>query len=1169
MNVRNSQSVRTLLAAAGLLVSAHSQALAENTLPLETAPTTDTTRDAGASLDLAKDHEANGRLFEAREILVSLTTDHGMLGLTDTQRVEASDLLAATNRKIKSLAPTDRSVLTAEFSLHAGDLVGAERHAEAVVKDPQASNGMAMRARKILETIGERRAEIAGTAPAMLDRATAALDSGDLGTCKTLVETLSKSGVTLDGGNADRLSRLQLAMFDLHNASSPSAGLLQPGVVRPRNPRENPPEPTPEPAPEPKPEPTAEPTPEPAPAPAPKPEVVTPAPEPVVVTPAPEPAPAPAPTADPIEQALRMQMQQLMAEADQAFNAGRYNDALSKYQQVRSTGSQYLSGDQIRMVDSRMAEARARMNTDVGTQNILEQSILTQQAIVQNARAEFSNYMEQSRAALASGDYEAARNMAASALLRLGQAKNFLSAGEYESLLQQQKDLLAQISIEADRARAAEAVKTANELAIARREAEATLEQTKRQRIDESIKRIRALQVEQNYGDALQQVDALLLIDPRNPTGLLLRDVLTDMLAYQRDSNARDQIQKSVANHSAETVEATILPRGIINYPPDWPNISRIRGTPLAFADTEENRRTLASLGKSAPARFEDNSLSDVIGYIAQISNTQIDPDWASLEAEGIDKDTPVTLNLSNVSIRTILDRVSEKVSIDPYDTSTGASWTISDGVVLFGSKKQINRNKALVIYDIKDLLIEVPNYTNAPEFDLNTVLQGTGGRGASQARSPFRDTGGAGQNDEDRPTIDERTDDLIRIITAHVDPNGWSNNGGDIGSIDKFQGNLIVNNTPRNHREIHGLLSKLREFRAMQINVEARFLLVSTGFFEEVGVDIDVYFNAKNNQVRTARATDRNIQASDFFDFQRGGLRRVLDSQQYAPDGSITPATGTDPTLNNAVQNVANPSPMSVVGAGQGSLGLAEQLIQGGFAGLVGPEAPALGIAGQFLDDIQVDFLIKATQADRRTVTLTAPRLTFTNGQTSNLIVATQRAFVSDLQPVTAEGAVGFDPTVGVVNEGVVLIVNGTISADRRYVTLDVSTSISKIDGFAQQEVNATAGNRIVGSGDVAGSFIQLPTVTVTRVSTTVTVPDQGTILLGGQRLVTDSEVETGVPVLSKLPILNRLFSNRISSREEQTLLILIKPTVLIQNEQEEGSFPGIGESIRAGFGG
>ena len=52
-----------------------------------------------------------------------------------------------------------------------------------------------------------------------------------------------------------------------------------------------------------------------------------------------------------------------------------------------------------------------------------------------------------------------------------------------------------------------------------------------------------------------------------------------------------------------------------------------------------------------------------------------------------------------------------------------------------------------------------------------------------------------------------------------------------------------------------------------------------------------------------------------------------------------------------------------------------------------------------------------------------------------------------------------------------------------------------------------------------------------MTRVQTTVTVPDQGTILLGGQRLVTEQEIESGVPVLSKVPLLNRFFTNRITS--------------------------------------
>lgn len=50
-------------------------------------------------------------------------------------------------------------------------------------------------------------------------------------------------------------------------------------------------------------------------------------------------------------------------------------------------------------------------------------------------------------------------------------------------------------------------------------------------------------------------------------------------------------------------------------------------------------------------------------------------------------------------------------------------------------------------------------------------------------------------------------------------------------------------------------------------------------------------------------------------------------------------------------------------------------------------------------------------------------------NGRTGPLawiLIATQQAFVSDLQPVVSDSAVGFDPTLSVVTEGVVLEING-----------------------------------------------------------------------------------------------------------------------------------------------
>ena len=64
---------------------------------------------------------------------------------------------------------------------------------------------------------------------------------------------------------------------------------------------------------------------------------------------------------------------------------------------------------------------------------------------------------------------------------------------------------------------------------------------------------------------------------------------------------------------------------------------------------------------------------------------------------------------------------------------------------------------------------------------------------------------------------------------------------------------------------------------------------------------------------------------------------------------------------------------------------------------------------------------------------------------------------------------------------------------------------------------------------------------------------------MMGGQRLVGESEIEVGVPILSKIPVLNRFFTNRTIVKDERTLLILIKPTIIIQEEQEDALWPGL----------
>ena len=203
--------------------------------------------------------------------------------------------------------------------------------------------------------------------------------------------------------------------------------------------------------------------------------------------------------------------------------------------------------------------------------------------------------------------------------------------------------------------------------------------------------------------------------------------------------------------------------------------------------------------------------------------------------------------------------------------------------------------------------------------------------------------------------------------------------------------------------------------------------------------------------------------------------------------------------------------------------------------------------VSGVFLDNIQVGFLLRAIQADSRSTQLQAPRITMYNGQRAYISVSTVLTYVSDYEPMVATAAVAWDPTVAAIPVGVTLDVKATVSADRRYVQMDLRPQLANAElPFRTIPIQA------VGYGGVAEALIELPEVSVQDFKTTVSVPDGGTLLLGGMRQFYEIEAETGVPVLSKVPILKRLFSNRGTVRQAENLLILIKPKIIIQAEQE-----------------
>jgi hypothetical protein len=97
------------------------------------------------------------------------------------------------------------------------------------------------------------------------------------------------------------------------------------------------------------------------------------------------------------------------------------------------------------------------------------------------------------------------------------------------------------------------------------------------------------------------------------------------------------------------------------------------------------------------------------------------------------------------------------------------------------------------------------------------------------------------------------------------------------------------------------------------------------------------------------------------------------------------------------------------------------------------------------------------------------------------------------------------------------------------------------------QQGQTATAGN--------AGQqiTIQRPIFEIIAVATTVSVPDGGTILLGGIKRLREGRAMGGVPILNKIPYISRLFKNTGVGRETESLMLMVTPRIIIQEEEEE----------------
>jgi len=183
---------------------------------------------------------------------------------------------------------------------------------------------------------------------------------------------------------------------------------------------------------------------------------------------------------------------------------------------------------------------------------------------------------------------------------------------------------------------------------------------------------------------------------------------------------------------------------------------------------------------------------------------------------------------------------------------------------------------------------------------------------------------------------------------------------------------------------------------------------------------------------------------------------------------------------------------------------------------------------------------------------------LTVFNGQRANIYVGTVHYLVTSLGTGGSGGSSGntqtLVPVVTAVPDAMNFDVRPIVSADRRYVNLELMPQISSLSDV---QIFPYESNVIV-PGDTpvpirVSTPLQLPVIDVTSVETTVSVPDKGTLMIGGLAFARSQDRESGPPILSKIPLLKWLFTMRGTQRVKHNLLILIRPQVLIREEMEQ----------------
>jgi len=699
------------------------------------------------------------------------------------------------------------------------------------------------------------------------------------------------------------------------------------------------------------------------------------------------------------------------------------------------------------------------------------------------------------------------------------------------------------------------------------------------ERLAELVNQYNSLRDEQRYADMEIVAKRAYDMAPDEPVAQQIWEsakfIRRSMLNREIAQISEAGVYNTFADIAMVSADALSKQNDPITYGESWLDMTKKRkgSTDRSSQRTATELEIQRKLRTPILPRYDNMPLAEVMQSLSELTGVNIFLDPRGLGQEGVRTDTTVSLDLSQ--------EISLDSALSLILTPLHLTFMIKDEVLKVTSEQLRDGEVEARVYNVADLVIPIPNFVPTSGMGLQgliheaydalpnvrrsdsgpiayvpgqaamegvapgnpNVLQqqqqfgggslGSGAGGNALSGGPGG-LGGAAAAD---------FDSLIDLIVSTVESDSWMENGTGEGEIREFRTNLslVISQTQRVHEKIADLLEQLRRLQDLQVTIEVRFIRLTDSFFERIGIDFD-------------------------FNIEDGG-------------GAVVAG------LNNAGATFEPRSRSATVGITSGPTGITDALpdftvdldvpFRNSSFGLSVPQFGSSRDVGEFgfaiLSDIEAFFLINASQGDSRANVLQAPKVTLFNGQQAIVVDTAFTPFVISVIPVVGEFAAAQQPVIVVLSEGTMMTVQAVVSDDRRYVRLTLVPFFSQIGEvntftFEGSQTTTSSSNTTDQNGDGnnesdentnnvvrSGTTVQLPTFEVISIATTVSVPDGGTVLLGGIKRLREGRNEFGVPLLSKVPYIDRLFRNVGIGRETDSLMMMVTPHIIIQEEEEE----------------